>query len=74
MDIICNLYYSAFDKEQLVQLLSTNFDVVAADGAMHIIMSRERVLSVTRPGAVVVMSQVARLLQFIPVIPTTNST
>ena len=56
LDVICNLYHSDFDKEQprvQLQLLGANYDVVTADGGSVEYLSRERVLSVTQPGAVV---------------------
>ena len=61
-----------FDKEQIrvhLQLLGANFYVVTVYGAMdRVYLSRERVLSVTKPGTAVA------LLQFIIVILATNAT
>ena len=48
-----------------------DFDVVIADGAMNIFHMKEYFLSLTQ---VVLMSQVVALLQFILIIPATNST
>ena len=54
MDVICNLYHSDFDKEQILvqlQLLGASFDVVPADGAMNIFHMKEYFLSLS-PAAI----------------------
>ena len=74
LDVICNLYHSDFDKEQIIvqlQLLGASFNVVPADGAMNIFHVKEYFLSLSK-GQRLLMSQVAALLQFILIIPATN--
>ena len=76
LDVICNTYYSDFDKEQLrvqLQLLAANFVVVTADGAVNIFHVKERFLSLSQ-GQGLLMSQLVALLQIILVIPATNPT
>ena len=44
MDVICYLYHSDFDKEQIrvqLQLLGVDLDVVTPDGAMNILHVKE---------------------------------
>ena len=50
-----------------------DFDVVTADGAMDIFHMKEYFLSL-RQGQRLLMSQVVALLQFILIIPATNTT
>ena len=75
LDVICNTNHADFDKEQLrvqLQLLAANFDVVTLTADEYI--SRERVLSVTQPGAAIANVASVALLQIILVIPATNAT
>ena len=76
MDVLCNLYHSDFDKEQMLvqlQLLGANFDVVQVDGATSIFHVKEYFLSISQ-GLRSLMWQVVELLQFIIVNPATNAT
>ena len=62
LDIICHLYHSDFDKEQMhvqLQLLHGrySFDVVPADAAMHIFHVKEYFLPLSQ-GQRLLMSQV----------------
>ena len=76
LDLICHLYHSDFDKEQMLvqlQLLGASFDVVQADGATSIFHVKEYFMSLSQ-GLRSLMWQVVELLQFIIVNPATNAT
>ena len=77
LNVICNLYHSDFDKEQIciqLQLLhDVDLDVLTADRAMNIFHVKEYFLSLSQ-GQWLLMSQVVVLLQFILVIQATNVT
>ena len=76
MDVICHLYHSDFDKEQirvLLQLLGVDFYFVTGGGAMKIFHVKEYFLSLSE-GRRLLMLQVVALLQFITVIPAMNAT